>query len=203
MQEEHQTGNRMQERLTLTLPGWCRKWMKQYATLPASADHTDWMKLTLALCREQTQRGSGGPFAALVVEARLGLISYGLNCVVPGNCSSAHAEVMALSLAQQTLGTHDLSTAPFSCTLYCSAEPCAMCIGAIHWSGVKRIVFAARDSDVRSIGFDEGHKPDNWMEFLRERGIQVVPDLKRAQAKALLEQYAQSGAPVYNAGNHS
>ncbi len=185
--------------LTVSLPDWCDPWMKSRLSKgPLPTEHAGWMDLTLELCQEHILQKTGGPFAALIVERSLGLVSIGLNRVVPCNCSSAHAEVMAISLAQKQLKTHDLSSSSLQCTLYCSAEPCAMCIGAIHWSGISHIVFGASDSDVRSTGFDEGHKPENWVCATERSGINVTEGVGRLRAIELLKAYKASGAPLYN-----
>jgi tRNA(Arg) A34 adenosine deaminase TadA len=75
-----------------------------------------------------------------------------------------------------------------------------MCLGAIPWSGVRSVLCGARDEDARSIGFDEGHKPPNWVKSLDSRGISVVRDVLREQAKAVLLEYGRRGGLIYNAG---
>lgn len=81
--------------------------------------------------------------------------------------------------------------------LYTSAEPCAMCMGAIPWSGVDRVVCAAADADVRAIGFDEGDKPGDWVAACRRRGIAVASGVLRDEAVAVLLAYQASGGVVY------
>jgi tRNA(Arg) A34 adenosine deaminase TadA len=73
-----------------------------------------------------------------------------------------------------------------------------MCLGATPWSGVGRLVCAARDEDARSIGFDEGAKITDWVESLTIRGIKVRTDLMRQEAKAVLDLYAAQGGSIYN-----
>jgi tRNA(Arg) A34 adenosine deaminase TadA len=75
-----------------------------------------------------------------------------------------------------------------------------MCLGAIPWSGIRSVVCGARDEDARSIGFDEGHKPPDWINSLDSRGISVVRDVLREQAKAVLLEYRERGGLIYNAG---
>jgi hypothetical protein len=57
--------------------------------------------------------------------------------------------------------------------LVASTQPCAMCLGATPWSGVRHLVCGARDEDAEEIGFDEGMKPADWIRSLEERGITV------------------------------
>jgi tRNA(Arg) A34 adenosine deaminase TadA len=69
-----------------------------------------------------------------------------------------------------------------------------MCFGAIPWSGVRQLVCGARASDAEAIGFDEGPKPARWVAALEARGIKVVRDIQRAEARAVLREYA---GPLY------
>ena len=127
------------------------------------------MRLAVSLARENVRRGTGGPFGAAVFEARTGrLVAAGVSLVVPARWSGAHAEIVALALAQRALGTHDLGgpgMAPHE--LVTSVEPCAMCLGAVAWSGVRRLVCGAREAEARAIGFDEGPKPGRWAAWPR------------------------------------
>ncbi|MEQ1844317.1 MAG: nucleoside deaminase, partial [Nitrospira sp.] len=84
-------------------------------------------------------------------------------------------------------------------TLVTSCEPCAMCYGAILWSGVRNVVCAARGSDAAAIGFDEAPKPKNWVATLEDRGISVTRSLCRDEAIAVFQRYQQTGGRIYNA----
>ena len=75
-----------------------------------------------------------------------------------------------------------------------------MCLGAIPWSGVRSVVCGARDEDARSIGFDEGYKPPDWINSLESRRISVVRDVLREEAKAVLLEYERRDGLIYNAG---
>jgi len=98
------------------------------------------------------------------------------------------------------LGHYDLSSEETpSYELVTSTAPCAMCLGAIPWSGVRRVICGARDEDVRSIGFDEGTKPQNWVLSLETRGITVIQDVLREEARKVLSQYRELGGVIYNA----
>ena len=100
-------------------------------------------------------------------------------------------------IAQRRLGTFDLASVDGGCELVTSVEPCAMCLGAIPWSGVTRVVSGARDADARAIGFDEGAKPADWAASLRERDIEVTTDVLRDESAAVLREYLDGGGPVY------
>lgn len=161
----------------------------------------DRMRLVIELSRRNVLMGTGGPFGAAIFALDSGkLLAPGVNLVVPSHCSVAHAETVALMIAQPLVGTFDLAAPglpPYQ--LVASTEPCAMCFGAVPWSGVRSLVCGARDEDARAIGFDEGPKMSNWAAALEKRGIQVVRDILREDAAAVLRHYAQVG-PIYNPG---
>lgn len=142
-------------------------------------------------------RQGGGPFAAGVFDLDSGAcISVGVNRVVDHRCSVAHAEMMALMLAQQEVGSHNLAErGPL--VLCTSAQPCSQCYGALPWSGVRAMEFGADRQSVEAIGFDEGPYPDDWRERLSERNIRVEGPLLLAEATALLEAYRDQGGPLY------
>lgn len=182
--------------LEIPLPRWFEAWA---ATLPARLDDdAAAMAVALEACRRNLDNGTGGPFgAALIEEETRRLLGIGVNLVVSGRASVLHAEIVALTLAQQRTGSYDLAAGGRDVTLYSTAEPCAMCLGAIPWSGVNRLVCGARDEDVRAIGFDEGDKPAGWSDLYRRRGITVTRDFLRAEAVGLLERYAADGGIRY------
>ena len=180
--------------LTLSLPD-------AVADVVASPGKTstveDRMGLVLRLAAANVADG-GGPFAAAVFNMGSGeLIAGGVNMVVPASIPIAHAEIVALALAGQRLGTFDL-TVHGPVELVTSCEPCAMCLGAVPWGGISRVVSAARDEDARAIGFDEGDKPTAWAESLRRRGIEVLEDVRREEASDVLRSYVRAGGPIYN-----
>lgn len=147
------------------------------------------MTLAIELALRNIHEQTGGPFGAAVFELDSHrLIAVGVNIVERAAWSGGHAEIVALSAAQQQLGRYDLGAAP-GYELVSSSEPCAMCMGATVWSGVKRLLCGSRDADVRAIGFDEGPKPINWVSQLERRGIEVERDVLRADAQAVLNQY--------------
>jgi tRNA(Arg) A34 adenosine deaminase TadA len=185
--------------ITLTMPEWLEEESATWPeTLPTIEDR---MRRVIGLARLNYERGTGGPFAAAVCEKRSGrLIALGVNRVVPMHCSSAHAEIMALSLAQQRLGTFDLGGPCLpEHQLVVNWRPCAMCYGAILWSGVRSLALAGSDEMMeRLTGFDEGPMHPNWVEELARRGIDVVDGVLRQEAIELFQAFGQSGSPVYN-----
>jgi len=181
------------------LPGWVCGYVGGGEVVFSSVEGR--MGFVIGASRENVRRGTGGPFGAGVFDESGKLISLGVNVVEASNCSVLHAEIVAIALAQKALGRYDLSDGGREqYELVASTEPCAMCFGAVPWSGVSRLVCGARDEDARSIGFDEGPKLTNWVEALEKRGITVVRDVLREEAAAVLREYGEGGGTIYNAG---
>jgi tRNA(Arg) A34 adenosine deaminase TadA len=157
----------------------------------------DKMDVVIQLARKNIRHG-GGPFGAAIFDSQTHrLISPGVNLVLRENCSVLHAEMVAIMLAQKILGSYDLAAAG-TYELVTSTEPCAMCLGAIPWSGVTSLVCGAHGEDAQKIGFDEGEKPTAWADALENRGIRVTCDICRGKAVDVLQEYAVSGGTIYN-----
>ncbi len=158
------------------------------------------MAFAIRLAQLNIDRETGGPFGAAVFERdEGGLVAAGVNLVLHSGYSFAHAEVVALSLAQRAAGTFDLAAAGPPYELVSSAEPCAMCAGASCWSGIAHLVCGARREDVEAIGFDEGPRSPDWVAQLTARGVPVTRDISREQAAAVLQSYRARGGSIYNA----
>jgi tRNA(Arg) A34 adenosine deaminase TadA len=83
--------------------------------------------------------------------------------------------------------------------LVTSCEPCAMCLGATLWSGVKRVVCGATRDDARRLQFEEGPVfPESWR-YVETRGIAVVRNVLREEARAVMELYRTKRGAIYNA----
>ena len=167
----------------------------------AIASIDDRMALVVEFARRNIVDG-GGPFAAAIFDPDGRLIAPGVNRVVAASAPIAHAEIVAIAMAGQRLGTWDLASAG-GFELVTSTEPCAMCLGAVPWSGVRRLVCGARDEDARAVGFDEGYKPADWVERLGDVGIEVHRDVHREGAADVLRSYATAGGSIYNGGEGS
>jgi tRNA(Arg) A34 adenosine deaminase TadA len=182
----------------IEIPEWIGGFLASRPEVFASVE--DRMRLVIALARENVERQTGGPFGAAVFDVKGSLVAPGVNIVVTRNCSILHAEMIAIALAQKKLGRYDIGDEGRSTyELVTSTEPCAMCFGAIPWSGVTRLVCGGRDEDARRIGFDEGPKLSNWEDALEKRGIHVVRSVLREEAVEVLDLYARLGGPIYNA----
>ncbi len=110
----------------------------------------DFLARSITLARDNVEAGRGGPFGALVVRAGE-IIAEGANLVTEHCDPTAHAEVVAIREACRKTGDFRLA----DCTIFSSCEPCPMCLGAIHWSRMGRLVFAATRHDAARAGFDD------------------------------------------------
>jgi len=161
------------------------------------------MGLVIEFSKLNIQHGTGGPFAAAVFDMDgWQLIAAGVNRVVPLNSSIAHAEMLAIAGAQQVLGSFDLGAKGLPrCELVTSCEPCAMCFGAIPWSGIRQLVCGATALDAQHIGFDEGPKHPDWTGELEKRGIRVLTGVCGNEAAKVLADYHANNGLIYNGRN--
>ncbi|MEA3438959.1 MAG: nucleoside deaminase [Chloroflexota bacterium] len=184
---------------TLDLPSWAVEELNKLPDFMPSLEER--MAAVIRFSRLNFQHNTGGPFAAGVFERDSGrLIVIGVNRVMPTNCSSAHAEVMALSLAQKLLGTFDLGGPGLpDHQMVVNWRPCAMCYGATLWSGVRSVVIAGSGPELEDItGFDEGPVHPQWRQEWESRGLEVVEDVLREDAIQVYREYAASDPFVYN-----
>jgi tRNA(Arg) A34 adenosine deaminase TadA len=91
------------------------------------------MRLAVELASRNVEHRTGGPFGAAIFEIDTWrIVGLGVNLVEPSNCSILHAEMVAIAMAQQTVGSYDLAAGGgVRHELATSTEPCAMCLGAI------------------------------------------------------------------------
>ena len=184
--------------IEIQLPEWIDLFLRGYPDILPSIQ--DRMSFVIEAAQRNISEATGGPFAAAVFEMESGkLISLGMNLVLSQGLSILHAEMVAFALAQKKLGSYDLGRYDLPAhELVTSIEPCAMCFGAIPWSGVRRVIAGARDADARSIGFDEGPKMKDWRSELEKRGIATLCDINREAAAQVLLNYFLQGGIIYN-----
>jgi tRNA(Arg) A34 adenosine deaminase TadA len=186
--------------IQLTLPAWLDDAVD---TGRVYASDDDKIALAIELSRRNVEAQTGGPFGAAIFGPDHRVVATAVNRVLPLTCSVAHAETLALMLAQQHLrrarlnrNEHDHAMGPY--TLAASAQPCCQCYGAIVWGGIDRLLIGARAGDVMTLtDFDEGPLPDDWIGELTRRDIAVTVDMLRASACEVLRAYAASGGRRY------
>ena len=91
------------------------------------------------------------PFGSLLVDPAGQMLLEAENTAVAGGDLLGHAELNLVREACGKFGPEFLH----SCTLYTSTEPCAMCSGAIYWSGIGRVVYALSSDTLEAIVNDK------------------------------------------------
>ena len=107
-----------------------------------------YMQMADEMAMQNVLTNHGGPFGAVIVKDGV-VVGIGNNHVVKNNDPTAHAEVMAIRNACETLGTFDLT----GCTLYTSCYPCPMCFSAIIWANITTVYYGNTKEDAADIGF--------------------------------------------------
>jgi tRNA(Arg) A34 adenosine deaminase TadA len=188
----------------LRLPDWMDEFVEKYRATDFSTDEA-MMRFAIALGAENVKQGTGGPFGAAIFvldpsDGKTKLLAPGVNRVVPDHNSEAHAETMAQGVGQQMTDSYSLLQAGLQkVTLVTSCEPCAKCMGSIEWAGINRVVIGATKDHAESIGFNEGNKPPNWREYLRNT---LKIDLREGvcvdEVAAVFEEYKRKDGIIYN-----
>jgi len=126
------------------------------------------LQQAIALAVENVRR-NGGPFGALIVRDGV-VIATGVNQVTRNNDPTAHAEMVAIREACRVLSRHQLD----GCDVYCSCEPCPMCLGALYWARPARVFFAATQHQAAAAGFDDSFIYRELCAPLGERRLPLV-----------------------------
>lgn len=112
--------------------------------------HIYLMRHAIELSRKTMHENRGGPFGAVIAKNGT-VIAHGVNRVISTNDPTAHAEMVAIRAACQTLETFHLD----GCVIYTSCEPCPMCLSAIYWARIEKIYYANTRNDATHIGFND------------------------------------------------
>lgn len=113
-------------------------------------NHEYYLKRAITIACKSMDANTGGPFGCVIVKDGE-IIAEGTNEVTSTNDPTAHAEIVAIRKACQTLNDFQLT----DCTIYASCEPCPMCLGALYWARPKAVYFASTRGDAAAIGFDD------------------------------------------------
>lgn len=137
-----------------------RKQQKHTTMNKPSTDNTacreqGYMSMAVKASIENIEQG-GGPFGAVIVRRGADgkadeVISVAGNSVTNDNDPTAHAEVNAIREAARRLGRFSLD----DCEIYCSCEPCPMCLGAIYWARLRHVYYACTRKDAEDAGFSD------------------------------------------------
>lgn len=146
-------------------------------------DDREWMRQTI----DKTIEGivaRQAPFgAAIVRDGRLVCVAH--NTVWRDTDPTAHAEVNAIRAAAKALGTIGLH----GCTMFTTCEPCPMCLSAIHWAKIDRVVFGADIADAAAAGFSELAMPARVLAETAGSPLRVEGGLLAAECRLLFERW--------------
>jgi len=150
------------------------------------------MKRAIKLAQEGMNSNAGGPFGAVVVKDGK-IIAEGFNRVTSTNDPTAHAEVVAIRKACDTLGAFQLD----DCTVYTSCEPCPMCLGAIYWARPKAVFYACDKVDAAKIDFDDQFIYEELDKEMGDRTIKFTQILQDEAREVFNEWDAKTNKTEY------
>ena len=143
----------------------------------------DYLRQAIAVAAKARENGNH-PFGAILVDAEGRMILEAENTVNTERDVTGHAETNLIRKASAAFPPEVLA----GCTLYTSTEPCAMCSGAIYWSGVSRVVYALGENSLAEFvrhlpGDDSLHLPCREVFARGGRAIEVVGPLLEEEAR--------------------
>lgn len=147
------------------------------------------MTRAIELARENVRSGTGGPFGAVIVKEGK-IIAEAMNEVTLTDDPTAHAEVVAIRRACQTLASYQLD----GCEIYSSCEPCPMCLGAIYWARPDRVYYGATRKDASKAGFDDeliyneismppADRKIRFLNLMRDKAIEAFDEWDKSNLK--------------------
>jgi tRNA(Arg) A34 adenosine deaminase TadA len=156
------------------------------AALPP-LDHARFLRRAFAVARRAHAHGNH-PFGAILVDADGKVLIEAENGYLPERDMTAHAERL---LATRASKLHDPSFLAH-CTVYTSAEPCAMCAGAMYWAGIGRVVYGLAERRLKEMTGDHAENPTldlpcRVVFAAGQRPVEVIGPLLEDEASALHE----------------
>lgn len=130
---------------------------------------TEFLLRAIELSEKSLFESQGGPFGAVIVKDGK-IIAEGRNEVTSTNDPTAHAEVQAIRKAGKVIGDFNLAGS----VLYSSCEPCPMCLSAIYWARIDRVIYANTRHDAAEIGFDDAFIYSELGKDAAERRVSCV-----------------------------
>ncbi len=172
--------------------------MDSRAAAPALAelDHETFLRRSFDAARRSRERGDH-PFGSILVGPDGAILKeQGNGFCSEGGDMTAHAERLLATWASKSLGSAFLA----GCTLYSSAEPCAMCAGAIYWAGIGRVVYGQSEKSLKAMTGAHGENPTldlpcRAVFAAGQRAVEVVGPLLADEAAALQRDFWAERAP--------
>ncbi len=155
--------------------------------------HYELMEKAIERARKTMNENIGGPFGALIIDKHGEILAVASNSVLKDHDPTAHAEMNAIREATKKINSHDLS----GCTLYTTAYPCPMCLGAIIWSNIKKVYYGCTEEDSDSIGFID----EFIYKFIEEKRQNIeILDLEEKERESclkLFKEYSENNKELY------
>ena len=150
------------------------------------------MQEAIDLSETGMRNNEGGPFGCVIVKDDK-IIGRGNNQVITTNDPTAHAEIVAIREACDTLNTFLLE----GCEVFTSCEPCPMCLAAIYWARADKIYFANTRKDAAEIGFDDSMIYEEINRDLKDRNIPMINFGREAAQKIFKEWSEKKDKTIY------
>lgn len=143
------------------------------------------MRIAIAAAKRGIKSGQA-PFGACIVKNNRPLLSTH-NSVWKNTDITAHAEMQAIRLACRRLRTIDLS----GCAIYSTCEPCPMCFSAIHWAGIRTIIYGATIADGAKCGFSELEISNSQMKRMGKSSMKLFPGVLAKECRQLFSEFTR------------
>lgn len=152
----------------------------------------NFMLKAINMAQKGIREGAGGPFGACIVKNGE-VVAMAHNTVLRDKDATCHAEVNAIRQASEKLGTHILS----GCEIYTSAEPCPMCLGAIYWARLDKIVVAASKETAAKYDFDDHFFYEQMEKPPEARAVPCEIGVCADESEAVFVEWQASGGKLY------
>jgi guanine deaminase len=151
------------------------------------------MAKAIAKARETMNQDIGGPFGAAIIDASGKIIAIASNSVLHDQDPTAHAEINAIRAAGKALGTHDLT----GCIIVTTTYPCPMCLAAILWANIKKVIYGSRPLDAEAIGFRDDYICEFIKNDLPNKNVLEIEEGFREECLELFSEYQEKQKTLY------
>ena len=151
-----------------------------------------YLKLAIKEAMSGVAKKEGAPFGACIVNNNQ-VIATAHDTVLKDNDATCHAEINVIRMASKLLNYYRLDT----CEIYCTSEPCPMCLAAIHWTGIKTCYFIVDRSIAAFYGFDDQLLYDEFKKPITERNMNIIQSNElNENVRILFQKWQDTGLPV-------
>lgn len=151
-----------------------------------------YLELAIQEALDGVVKAEGAPFGACIVNNNR-VIATAHDTVLKDKDATCHAEINVIRMASKLLNHYRLDT----CEIYCTSEPCPMCLAAIHWAGIKTCYFIADRSLTAFYGFDDQHLYNELNKPVTQRKMSIVQThVLHDDVNRLFEKWKAKGLPV-------